>query len=122
MAIPLESLRSLPPGARFSDDEGRARVTARMHGDTLLVTARCDSLEALAFELTERLERSERQTGQEQRQTKPALASLATGTAWFLRGALAGAITTIIMALLVFTLKNKTKWKEKQETSSKDAT
>ncbi len=47
MAIPLTSLRELPPGASYAQRKGRAHLSLRSRGDTLFVDAGCDSLQRL---------------------------------------------------------------------------
>lgn len=50
MAIPIPSLNRLPPGATYRNKSGRASATVEMRGDTVLVTANCDSIYTLLME------------------------------------------------------------------------
>lgn len=47
MEIPASRLDELPPGASFHGRSGRASVDVSRRGDTIRVTASCDSLQAL---------------------------------------------------------------------------
>ena len=53
MSISLSNLRQLPPSAMFESRSGRAQVRASTHGDTVYITALCDSL-LRAVEIYER--------------------------------------------------------------------
>lgn len=46
-SIPMDNLRSLPPGAGYHARNGRANVDVRARGDTIVVHATCDSLQRL---------------------------------------------------------------------------
>lgn len=56
LAIPLDSLRRLPGGATYANRQGRATATVGIRGDTVVVTARCDSLQAVVAGLREELD------------------------------------------------------------------
>lgn len=45
LKIPTQSLHSLPPGASFSEKKGQAGVKVEAVGDTVYVSATCDSLQ-----------------------------------------------------------------------------
>ena len=56
LAVPLDSLRRLPGGATYANKQGRATATVGMRGDTVVVTAHCDSLQAVVAALREELD------------------------------------------------------------------
>lgn len=60
LAIPLDSLRRLPGGATYANRQGRATATVGMRGDTVVVTAHCDSLQAVVAALREELDSVQR--------------------------------------------------------------
>lgn len=45
----MQSLRNMPLGARFVTKQGRATADLEVHGDTLIFTATCDSLQQLIY-------------------------------------------------------------------------
>ena len=47
--IPMGSLHDLSPGAKFVAKEGRATAEVEIKGDTLIITATCDSLQQLVY-------------------------------------------------------------------------
>ena len=49
LKIPVVDLLSLPPNASFHGKEGRAGAGVALRGDTLVVTATCDSLQRLVL-------------------------------------------------------------------------
>ena len=49
LKIPVVDLLSLPPNASFHGKEGRAGAGVALRGDTLGVTATCDSLQRLVL-------------------------------------------------------------------------
>ena len=49
MEIPIDSLRKLPEDAVYEKKEGKATVKAGVKDGTLLVSASCDSLQALVY-------------------------------------------------------------------------
>lgn len=60
MEIPTDSLRKLPEGAIFSQRDGHLTLDLSMRGDTLVATAKSDSLPCLELAVSERIsERAE---------------------------------------------------------------
>ena len=56
LKIPVANLKSLPEGSGYQAREGRSSVAVTARGDTVYVTARCDSLERVIDELYYRSE------------------------------------------------------------------
>lgn len=82
LALPLPQLRSLPQGASYSNHRGQARLSVtRTQGDTLLLTATCDSLARQVILLTEELTRARSNT-ERQEEISPTGRS-PTGWQWF---------------------------------------
>ena len=101
MEIPAARLADLPPGASFHKRSGRASAGVSRKGDTLLVYASCDSLQALCH-YYERTSASWRQRYGEmeglykeerERRSKP----VRTFFAGFAAGALLSVLTTVFI-------------------------
>ena len=60
LQIPMDSLRRLPGGAVFTEKSGHATAAVGIKGDTVVVTALCDSLQTLVAELREELTEAHR--------------------------------------------------------------
>ena len=58
MEIPTDSLRKLPEGAIFSQRDGHLTLDLSMRGDTIVSTAKADSLPCLELAISERAESS----------------------------------------------------------------
>ena len=58
LAIPMDSLRRLPEGAAYAKRSGQATARVAVAGDTLVVTAECDSLQRVVYSLEEELRRA----------------------------------------------------------------
>jgi hypothetical protein len=65
LEIPMDSLQKLPANASYTAKSGRAGATVKRNGDTIVVYATCDSLQALVEyyerEITKYKEAEERQ-------------------------------------------------------------
>lgn len=82
LKLPLPQLHNLPQGASYSNHEGQSRLNiTRMQGDTLLLTATCDSLARQVILLTEELTRARSKT-ERQEEISPTGRS-PTGWQWF---------------------------------------
>lgn len=82
LALPLPQLRNLPPGANYSSRSGQARLDIRRgQGDTLQVTATCDSLARQVILLTEELTRIRSKAETEEKLPPPVRSP--TGWQWF---------------------------------------
>ena len=55
MEIPTDSLRKLPEGAIFSQRDGHLTLDLSMRGDTIVATAKADSLPCLELAVSERI-------------------------------------------------------------------
>jgi hypothetical protein len=84
----------------YTSRSGRATVTAGIKGDTIIVTALCDSLQQVIYTLEEELTNTRREVmRQEKKMTESSLR-------YFLYGLLAGALlAAIIIFLLIKTGK-----------------
>ena len=82
LALPLPQLLNLPEGAGYNSRSGQSRLSiVRGRGDTLLLTATCDSLARRVILLTEELTRARSKTEAEQK--LPPTARSPTGWQWF---------------------------------------
>lgn len=81
----MDSLRRLPGGAVFTKKSGHATAAVGIKGDTVVVTALCDSLQTLVAELREELAGSHRYNAEQTTEKHPAnrmecfMIGLATG-------------------------------------------
>ena len=57
--MPIDSLRRLPEGATYTQKEGQATASVGLEGETIVIHAGCDSLQALVLSLEERLDRAQ---------------------------------------------------------------
>jgi hypothetical protein len=104
LAIPAKSLLDLPAGASFTERNGRASlsVSRNASGDSIRITAACDSLQALV-EYYERLAyRIRGDTMSAAIETKKESATgLQSPLKLLLAGFLAGIITTVIITIKI---------------------
>lgn len=96
MQIATENLRSLPPGASFTAKEGRANIDIRREGDSIVITAVCDSLQREVEKLYAELDRTRIRSDTEVVETKKSVSPVRI----FSYGCLAGFLFTIILLLL----------------------
>ena len=101
MAIQRDSLLNLPAGASYNGHSGQARAEVKIRGDTIYVTASCDSLaraveyyEALYHTARDELENYHEETEHAEADRTPEWRICATGLAV---GWLAGIAMTIYM-------------------------
>lgn len=94
LPIAIPSLRELPEGAVFTYRSGRAQVKATMQGDTIYVTASCDSLQALLYQYEKELTKVRNETISETKVEKP---PDLFSWKWFVAGCLAGLLLGIII-------------------------
>lgn len=82
MELPLPQLQNLPLGASYSSQDGQSRLSVtRSRGDTLVLTATCDSLARQVIFLTEELTHA--RSKREAEQKLPPASRSPTGWQWF---------------------------------------
>ncbi len=82
ITLPVEAIEQLPSGAAYTDRNGQATVTLRKGtGDTIVVTATCDSLQRQYLLLEEELTRLRGAT--ETKYLPPVTVNEPTGWQWF---------------------------------------
>lgn len=82
MAIPMNALTQLPIGTGYNQRSGQATVDVRRgEGDTIIVTATCDSLARQVIRLTEENRRIRNETTQVDK--PPEVIREPTGWQWF---------------------------------------
>lgn len=59
VTVPIQGLLDLPEGAAYAVRDGRASVTARKQGDSIVITGDCDSLQRQSLRIEQRNERRE---------------------------------------------------------------
>lgn len=101
VAFPAGDLPALPAGAGYHAKEGRASVDIRRNGDTIEVTASCDSL-ARQVEYWQDMYYQARNTIDRQSEEmetlkQPRASPVKTALKWLFIGILTGAILTIII-------------------------
>ena len=97
LKIPAQSLHSLPPGASFSGKKGQAGVKVEAIGDTVYVSATCDSLQVQCERYEKELTRIRSDTDRQVTEIKKN--SVQTLFKWCLTGFLAGIISTITIII-----------------------
>ena len=65
MEIPTDSLRKLPEGAIFSHRDGHLTRDLSMRGDTIVATAKSDSLSGMELVVNESLRKQEEKSSEE---------------------------------------------------------
>ena len=65
MEIPTDSLRKLPEGAIFSQREGHLTLDLSMRGDTIVATAKSDSLSVMDVAINEHLHKRSDESAEE---------------------------------------------------------
>lgn len=98
LKIPTQSLHSLPPGASFSEKKGQAGVKVEAIGDTVYVSATCDSLQVQCERYEKELTRIRSDT--ERQVTEIKKNSVQTLFKWCLIGFVAGIISTITVIII----------------------
>lgn len=97
LIIPIRNLHNLPAGARFAAKEGRATAELEIKGDTLFITAICDSLQQLVFKYEKELAYQIDLNEKLQEKSEPA----GNGFYSFLKGLPAVILLTIIAVLII---------------------
>jgi hypothetical protein len=108
MVIPVENLHNLPPGAAYTDKSGQANVKVTTTGDTLYVTASCDSLQVQCERYEKELTRIRSDTDRQVTEIKKN--TFQTAFKWCSIGFIAGIVSTLIV-IIIFKRKNIL-WKE----------
>lgn len=103
LKIPTQSLRSLPPGASFSEKKGQAGVKVEAIGDTVYVSATCDSLQVQCERYEKELTRIRSDTDKQVTELKKN--TFQTAFKWCSTGFIAGVILTLIV-IIIFKRKN----------------
>lgn len=98
LKIPTQNLHSLPPGASFSEKKGQAGVKVEAIGDTIYVSATCDSLQVQCERYEKELTRIRSDT--ERQATEIKKNSVQTLFKWCLIGFVAGIISTITVIII----------------------
>ena len=108
MEIPAARLAELPPGASFHKRSGRASAGVSRKGDTLLVYASCDSLQALC-DYYERTSAAWRQRyGEMEGLYKEERERRSNPVRTFFAGFAAGIVLSILLYIII--KKAKEKW------------
>lgn len=103
LKIPTQSLHSLPPGASFSEKKGQAGVKVEAVGDTVYVSATCDSLQVQCERYEKELTRIRNDTDRQVTEIKKNTSQ--TVFKWCSIGFTAGVILTLIV-IIIFKRKN----------------
>ena len=104
LKIPTQSLHSLPPGASFSGKKGQAGVKVEAIGDTVYVSATCDSLQVQCERYEKELTRIRSDTDKQVTELKKN--TFQTAFKWCSTGFIAG----VILTLIVLIIKKKKIW------------
>ena len=101
MEIPIDSLRKLPEDAVYEKKEGKATVKASVKDGTLLVSASCDSLQALVYSQQEALVRIRDTLEQYESQKGPDVFTFWMQIKCYLTGALIGFTLTYFITKIM---------------------
>jgi hypothetical protein len=72
----MQNLHNLPPLSGYRAEQGQAKLDVKMKGDTLYITATCDSLQLLVYQKEEELIRIRDQLIQSEIEKKAAITLL----------------------------------------------
>lgn len=100
MTMPISTLPDLPDGAAYTEKQGNATASVKRKGDSLIVTASCDSLQQLVYQLEEGLHRARDETEQVKIEERP----IQSPFKWYVYGVITG---FVVMAILVVIIKKK---------------
>lgn len=92
----MESLRNLPSGASFTRKDGQANLDIQVQGDTIFVTATCDSLQREIERLYSELDRTRIRNDTEKVEVKKTISPITKLYIW--------GIITLILAIILFVL------------------
>jgi hypothetical protein len=84
----MDDLRNLPQGAVYTQKQGQATVSAGIKGDSLIVTATCDSLQHLVYQYEKEITQLKSAMEVIEREKEPCPSPLK----WFLYGLLGGGL------------------------------
>ena len=104
LKIPTQNLRSLPPGASFSEKKGQAGIRVEAVGDTVYVSATCDSLQVQCERYEKELTRIRSDTDKQVTAIKKN--TFQTAFKWCSTGFIAG----VLLTLTVIIIKKKKIW------------
>lgn len=98
--FPISTLKAIPVGTGFSKRSGQATVNVNLlPGDSLEVTATCDSLSRQVIILTQELTRIRNELKEKVEQPPPEIINEPTGFQWF--QIWAGRIALLILILML---------------------
>jgi hypothetical protein len=84
----MDNLRKLPQGAAYTQKQGQATVSAAVQGDSLIITATCDSLQYLVYQYEKEITRLQSALEVIEKEKEPCPSPLK----WFLYGLLGGGL------------------------------
>ncbi len=90
LRVPIDSLRRLPERATYTQKGGQATASVGLEGETIVIHAGCDSLQALALSLEERLNRAQEAEANTLKVKEPPDIPFWTTLKGYLTGVLAG--------------------------------
>ena len=106
--FPTEILNAIPIGTGFSKRSGQATVNVtRISGDSIEVTATCDSLARQVILLTEELVRIRNETSEEVKELPPKVIKEPTGWQWFQIWTGRIAVVALVLIVIKRRLSNK---------------
>ncbi|MCM0719327.1 hypothetical protein NBH15_13705 [Parabacteroides sp. W1-Q-101] len=100
LTAPLDSLRKLPSGAVYTSSSGGLRVTAKVKGDSLCVTAEAEGPSRLEYREEESRERVRGEQSETVTVKEPATESFWTRFKGYSKSILTGIILTIIIQII----------------------
>jgi hypothetical protein len=102
LKVPIQSLLNLPDDAAFTGKNGRANVAVKVQGDTIVVEAKCDSLQALCEYYERELTRIRGDTSDYKSEVEEEVTTgIQSPFKWFSIGFVAGVIITIIFIIYI---------------------
>lgn len=98
LKIPTQNLHSLPPGASFSEKKGQAGIRVEAVGDTVYVSATCDSLQVQCERYEKELTRIRSDTDRQVTEIKKN--TFQTVFKWCSAGFTAGVLLTLVVIII----------------------
>jgi hypothetical protein len=101
----MADLPKLPPGATYTQRQGQATVSAAVKGDTLILSATCDSLQYLVYTYEKEITRMRNALEVIEKEKE----SCPSPVRWFIYGLIGGAAAATTVITIIIIRKNDKK-------------
>ena len=95
LALTTDDLRKLPPGASYTNKNGQASAKVTAKGDSIFITASCDSLQTLLYKYEREMDSLKQKSKQVATETK-----IEAGFVFDLKSFAIGVVSVLILLLI----------------------